>query len=125
MTRIVTKQTAGIAVAIPAVCFLLFMILIDGLLCKVHVVIDMILAEAVIPLAAGTVTELQIWIIRVGSATDRALFGIGPVAGLPIDAVPLPPEIGGRLALASAVQAGVLHEILPAEEHKVQHSDNR
>ena len=37
---------------------------------------NMIFAETVITGTAGTITELQIWIIRIGSTTDSAFVPI-------------------------------------------------
>ena len=42
-------------------------------LSKMNVIVDMILAEAVVARTAGAVTEFQLRIVRIRSAADRAL----------------------------------------------------
>ena len=90
-----------------------------------NVIVDMIFAEAVVALTAGTVAEFQIWIVCIGSTADCTLFRIRLIAGLPVDAIPLPSEIGGGFALCSAVQAGVVCNIVPTEQDKVQSGNDR
>lgn len=46
------------------------------LFCEVNVIIDVILAEAVVALAAGAVTELKIGVIGIGTSAYGALTGV-------------------------------------------------
>ena len=48
-----------------------------------NVVIDMVLAEAVIALAAGAIAELQLGKIRIRPAADGAFMRVEPVLLLP------------------------------------------
>lgn len=97
----------------------------DFLFRKMHVTVDMILAEAVVTYTSRAVTELQRGIVRVGSAADRTLSRIGLLPGLAIDAVPLPAEVDCGLAAVGAVPAEILGNVIPAEYNKVQYGNDR
>ena len=67
----------------PAALFVLF-------LCKMHVVEDVILAEAVIPGALAAIAELEVGVVRIRPAADGALVVVRhllcllrPLLGLP------------------------------------------
>ena len=62
------------------------------LLRKMDVIVDMVLTEAVVALAAGAVTKLQLGEIRVRPAADRALMIIQLLLLLAADPLGFPAE---------------------------------
>ena len=81
-------------------------------------VIDMVLAEAVVPRTAGAVPELKLGKLRVRAAADRAFMGIQLAALFPADPPGFPPEIH-RVCAGSLRPAA--KQIPAAENQEIQH----
>ena len=92
------------------------------LLRKMDVIVDMVLTEAVVALAAGTVPELQFGMIRVRPAADRALVIIQPLLLLAADPLGFPAEVHRVFAASPGTQPP---ELPAAENEEVQHSYQR
>ena len=90
---------------------------------KMDVIVDVILAEAVVSRAARAVTELQLRIIRIRAAADRALVVIELLRLLVADAPRLAPEIDR--VFCRPVPAYHVPELSAAEDQEVQHGDDR
>ncbi len=90
-----------------------------------NMAVDMLFTEAVIARAAGTVTELQRRILRVGFSADGALVPIGHLCLFLFDPGGFPAEVyrfGRGACPSSAEDAGKLR---PAEHKEVQNSHKR
>ena len=90
-----------------------------------HVVVDMVDAEAVITAASRTITEFKAWEPRVRFPADGAFVSVGMRGFL----VPFPscrfPEVYGLLCAGSPVRAQVMHQVVIAEDKEIQDGDNR
>ena len=85
------------------------------------VIIDVILAEAVVPRAAGAVAELQLRVIRIRAAADSALVIVelgGLLASYPLG---LAAEVDGVGAGSARYGA---QEVAPAEDEEIQYRDD-
>ena len=86
-------------------------------LCEVDVVVDVVDAEAVVPGAAGAVTEFQTGILRIRPAADRALMMIELLPLLLTDLFRSLAEVDG---CAAGPARQILHQGASKEDHKVQ-----
>jgi len=84
--------------------------------CKMYVIVYMLLTEAAVALAAGTVAEFQLRIVRICLAADAALVVIKPCLLFTLDAPRLLAEVDGVCAgpLGHAAE-----KVTPAEDEKV------
>ena len=87
-----------------------------------YVIVYMLAAEAVVARTAGAVAELQIRIVHIGFAADRALVGVEPGLLLITDAGGFLAEVNGTLAGLSG-KKGL--EIPGAENEEVKQRHNR
>ena len=85
-------------------------------------IVDVILAEAVIPLAAGTVAEFQVGVIRIGAAADGAFVVIQLLRLLLADTTGFSSEIHRVFCRPPASDAP--QKLSPAEDEKVQRRNN-
>ena len=89
---------------------------------EMNMVIDMVLAEAVVALAAGAVPELQFGMIRVRPAADRALVIIQLLLLLAADPLGFPAEVHRVFAASPGALAP---QLSPAENEEIQHRHYR
>ena len=96
---------------------------------KMNVVVDVLLAEAVVARAAGAVAELQLRIAGVRPPADRALVVVELILLLPAGALLLPPDAGGLPAEVYHGVAGLAGPPVPKlhakKDQVVQHGYQR
>ena len=92
---------------------------------KVNVAVDMVLAEAVVALALAAVAELQIGILLVGTAADRALVAVKVGLLLAADPLRLTLEVDGLCLRGRTSARESAAQITPAEKQEVQNCDHR
>lgn len=90
-----------------------------------HVVIDMIDAEAVVAVASGTIPKLEIRVIGVRSAADGAFVPVRARGVVHAHLFGRFSEINGLFCISGLIWAQHTHQVLAAEKEKVQHGDNR
>ena len=85
-------------------------------------VVDVILAEAVVAGAAGAIPEFQVWIVRIRPAADRTFMRVEPVLLL------APDPRGGAAEVHRARRRTARNgaqELAAAEHEEVQHRHDR
>ena len=97
-------------------------------LIKMYVVEDVLLAEAVIPLAAGAVPELQVRPLRVGPSADGALVAVAPLL-LPLSLLPgggleLDGLVGGLVFRPAPPPGDLVGDVGPEEDDEVENGDD-
>lgn len=94
-------------------------------LSKVDVIVDVVFAEAVIALAAGAVTELEIRVIGVGAAAYGALAGVTLVLGLGVSLLGGFFEIDHIWGALVFIAAEAVGDNISAENEVVEYGNNR
>lgn len=95
------------------------------LLLKMYVIIDVVDTKAVIAVASGAISELQVRVVGIGFTADGAFVPVG-VRGLFVFFLLCGfPEINGLLRVFHMIRAQNVHQIVRAENDEIQNSDNR
>jgi len=92
-------------------------------LLKMHVVVNMIHAETMIPITARAVAEFNLRVVSVCFAADGALTRVWAILPLFLDALPCPVEVHHRAGALLTLFAEKASPTVPGEEEVDEKQD--